>query len=505
MTPNEQRPALPRVLGPWMATALVIGTVIGSGVFKKPQAVSLSVPEVGLALTGWVLVGVLTLMGSLALAEVSVLWPRAGGNYVFLREGYGRWAGFLWGWVEFWIIRSGSIAALASVFTESIHDLLREARGVPNSEELLSFWARQGMTAAVIATLAFVNARGTRWGGTLQVVVTTAKVTSLVAIALLPFLVAAFTATPIVRPEVTGMAEVWPAQWAASDFSRFGAALVGIFWAYHGWMNLAPVAEEIRDPDRNIPRSFIAGTLAVTALYVSANVAYYLVIAPSEMTRLGDRTVAAAFAERLLGPVGLLLAAAAVGTSVFGSLNGNLLVGPRLLYAMGHDGLAPAALARLHPRYQTPFYATLTLAAWSILLVVVGSLLVKFRLPVVPIGSWQLDLNLPPGKPLFDLLTDYAMFGAVSFETLALSSIFIFRRRYPPSEVRLPYRCRLYPWLPIIYVSVMALVLLNMFRTQQTESLAAVGFIAVGGVIYALFFGRPRQPEPVPEPVQAQG
>src|SRR4051794_22031171 len=184
-----------------MATALVVGTVIGSGVFKKPQAVSHSVPEVGLALAGWVLVGVLTLMGSLVLAEVAVLWPRAGGNYVFLREGYGRWAGFLWGWVEFWIIRSGSIAALASVFTESIHDLLREARGVPNSEEVLSFWARQGMTAAVIATLALVNACGTRWGGRLQVVVTTAKVTSLVAIALLPFVVAGLTAAPVIRPE----------------------------------------------------------------------------------------------------------------------------------------------------------------------------------------------------------------------------------------------------------------------------------------------------------------
>jgi amino acid transporter len=243
------------------------------------------------------------------------------------------------------------------------------------------------------------------------------------------------------------------------------------------------------------------------AVYVSANVAYYLVLSPAEMRDVGDRTVAAAFAFRLLGATGLLLAAAAVGTSVFGSLNGNLLVGPRLLYAMGQDRLAPAPLARLHPHYQTPFAATMILAGWSIALVVLGSLLVTFRLPVMNVGSWSLDLNLPPGKPLFDLLTDYAMFGAVSFETLAVSSIFLFRRRYPPGEVTLPYRCPLYPLLPLVYVTVMTLVLVNMFRTQRTEALAAVGFIAVGALIYGAFFARrsgrgepaeplPRDPEP---------
>src|SRR5947199_2022089 len=143
-----------------MATAIVIGTVIGSGVFKKPQAVSREIQDVGLALAGWVLVGLLALIGSLALAEVSVLWPRAGGNYVFLREGYGRWAGFLWGWVEFWIIRSGSIAALASIFTESFHDVLRQALYPGERVEVLSFWVRQLLTVLVIATLAGVNIRG---------------------------------------------------------------------------------------------------------------------------------------------------------------------------------------------------------------------------------------------------------------------------------------------------------------------------------------------------------
>src|SRR5688572_24754594 len=160
---------LPRVLGYTTATAIVVGTVIGSGVFKKASAVSANVPESGLALLAWVLVGVLTLLGALTLAEVAVIVGKVGGNYAILRDAYGRWAGFLWGWVEFWIIRSGSIAALATIFTESLHDLIREARGAPAGHEFLTFWVRQGMTAAVITTLALVNARGTRWGGALQV------------------------------------------------------------------------------------------------------------------------------------------------------------------------------------------------------------------------------------------------------------------------------------------------------------------------------------------------
>src|SRR5438128_5517048 len=124
----------------------------------------------------WVLVGLLAMMGALALAEVAVILPRAGGNYVFLREGYGRLAGFLWGWVDFWIIRSGSIAALASIFADSIHDAIRHARGVPSSQEVLSFWGRQGLTVAVILALALINVRGVRWSGLLQLVVTLVKI-----------------------------------------------------------------------------------------------------------------------------------------------------------------------------------------------------------------------------------------------------------------------------------------------------------------------------------------
>jgi amino acid transporter len=481
---NAPTPAtqLPRVLGPLMATAIVIGTVIGSGVFKKAPSVSKDVSEFGLVVAAWVLVGVLALLGGLALAEVAVLLPRAGGNYVFLKEGYGRWAGFLWGWVEFWIIRSASIAALATVFTEQLHAILRLVRGT--DLDILSHWEQAGITITVIVVLALVNARGTRLGGGLQVAVTTVKIATLLGIALLPFLMLGLTSDPQARPTTAHLSPVWPSDWGTVNWSLFGGALIGVFWAYHGWMNIAPVAEEVQQPQRNIPLALFCGIFTIIALYVSANVAYYLVLPRQEIVALGGRTVAAEFALRLLGSAGLLAASAAVMISVFGALNGNLLVGPRLLFAMGRDGLAPSVLARLHPRYQTPAVAQLVLAGWSVLLIVGVGLMTQYRLPVLDVGFRTLDLNLPAKKDPFDVLTDFAMFGAISFETLAVSSLFVLRRRYPLSQVQLPYRCPLFPWLPMVYVTAMAVVLFNMFTTQRVEALVGVGFICLGAVVF---------------------
>ncbi len=480
------RPAqLQRVLGPWMATAIVIGTVIGSGVFKKPHAVARDLTDFGLIMIAWVLVGVLAFIGALILAEVAVIHPRAGGNYVFLREGYGRWAGFLWGWVEFWIIRSGSIAALATVFAESLHDVLRFAAGTENA--VLGFWTLRGITVAVILVLAVVNARGTVLGGGLQLVVTTVKVLSLLAIAVLPFVLLGFIAEPDVHAE--RLQPIWPTDFAGIDWTKFLKAMVGIIWAYHGWMNLAPMAEEIKEPNRNLPLAFMMGTLAIIVLYCSANFAYHLVVPRADMVALGGTSpVASLFATRLLGPLGLLLASAAIMTSVFGALNGNMLVGPRLLYAMGKDGLAPHDLCQLHARWGTPVLAILALTIWSVVLVVGMAALVNADLLA---------------KSIFDGLTDYAMFGAVSFETMAVASIFVCRRQYPVDKVALPYRCWGYPVLPIFYVTVMAAVLVNMFVTDLLQSLSALGLVIVGAIVYLLvFWGRTPAPKPEPAPVE---
>jgi amino acid transporter len=261
-------------------------------------------------------------------------------------------------------------------------------------------------------------------------------------------------------------------------------------------MNIAPVAEEIKNPKRNIPAALLVGVGVVMLLYVTVNLAYYLMIPGVEIKSLTTRTVAGEFSFRILGSVGLLFASTAIMISVFGSLNGNLLVGPRLLYAMGLDGLAPRWLSRLHPRYATPALATAVLAGWAILLVVAVGFLTTNRLPTIDPGDstgWVINPNLPMGKAPFDVITDFAMFGAISFETLAVASIFVFRRRFPRHEIALPYRCPLFPILPAVYVLALAAVLVNMFWSQRIEAMTGVGFILVGAAIYFAFL-RLRRP-----------
>lgn len=476
------------------ATAVVVGGTIGSGVFKKPAIVAENVPYFGMAILVWVLGGVLALLGALALAEVAVLYPRAGGNYVYLREAYGRLAGFLWGWVEFCIIRSASVAALATIFAESLSDVLRnpafqEKVGLHLDAEALGFWPQRWITVGVIMVLSLVNIAGVRWGGLLQLLITLIKITTLVGIAILPF-VAYRLARPdetVPGPQLENLTPAWPAA-SGIDFARIGTALLGVLWAYHGWMDVTPVAEEVRDPQRNVPLALLGGVVIITALYVSANVGYYLIIPQPEMATIRQTTVATVFSMRLLGPVGAAVASAAVMCSVFGAMNGNLLCGPRVVYAMSEDRLAPAALGAVHPRFRTPAWAILAMGLWSAILVLAAAVLMRYRLPSFPVGSWTLDLNVPEGKPLFDVMTDFCMFGAVVFETMAVATIFSFRWLDPKAER--PYRCWGYPLVPIIYILILALVAVNMLINQRAEALTGLAFIGLGAIVYALI--RPR-------------
>jgi amino acid transporter len=458
-----------------MATALVVGTVIGSGVFKKPQVIAENVPYFGLVAIVWILGGMLALLGALALAEVGVLFPRSGGNYVFLREGFGRLPAFLYGWVEFWISRSASLAALATIFSESLFNVLKPtsvAAGSTLTE--LDFWLQRWLTVALLMGLALINVLGVRWGGVLQLVVTLVKAGSLLAILALPFVARAFAPPDIdvPAPQTENFQPVWPDAWEHIKLGGLGTALLGVLWAYHGWMNSVLVAEEIKNPRRNIPLSLLGGTLIVIALYLGANFAYYLIMPGTEIATIRDAPVATVFSKHLLGPMGATVASGMIMCSVFGALNGNLLVGPRVLFALSSDGLAPRPLATVHPRYRTPARAILALAGWSSLLVLGSATLVKADI-------------LPKDKAIFDVMTDYALFGAIIFETMAVATIFPLRMRMPNLER--PYRCPGYPFVPAIYVVILATVLCNMFFRQTIEAMVGLGFIAVGvGVYFAI-------------------
>jgi amino acid transporter len=277
-------------------------------------------------------------------------------------------------------------------------------------------------------------------------------------------------------------------------------ALVGVLWAYNGWMNIAPIAEEVKEPQRNIPLSLLAGVFILIALYCGANFAYHLVlprdaiVAKDAEGHLSSTPLATQFVSVLVGPVGVLIASAIVMTSVLGALNGNILVGPRLLYAMGRDRLAPESFALLHARYRTPALAIVVMSGWSALLVLCVGALTQYRLPVIPLGFAELDLNVPPGKSPFDIMTDYVIFGSATFETLAVATIFVLRRKVPPTPENRPYRCPGYPVVPALYVVIMGAVLVNMFVSpeQRTEALVGMGFIAAGAAVYAVFLrGRP--------------
>ncbi len=483
-TSPDKKPGLERALGPWVATAIVVGTVIGSGVFKKPATVALNVPQFGLAALVWILGGFFAVLGGLSLAEVAVLYPRAGGNYVFLREGYGRLFGFLFGWVEFWIIRSASLAALATIFSESLNDVLRnealqKAVGIPGSE--MGFWTQKGMTVSVLLGLAGVNVLGVRWGGGLQFFITLVKVGSLLAIIVLPFAVLGLAApgSTAAKPNVANLQPILPSAWSAISVGGIATAFLSVLWAYHGWMNIAPIAEEVKRPQRNLPLALLGGLGILIVLYLGANLAYYLVIPQPELAGLTKttKTTSTEFCLLLIGPLGAAAASAALMCSVFGALNGNLLVGPRLLYAMGEDGLAPRALSAVHPKFRTPALAIIVMALWSVLLVLSVALLTETGL-------------LDRSKSHFDMLTDFAMFGAVIFETLAVLSIFVFRFKRPDAER--PYRCLGYPVTPALYVLLPLFVLVNMLRNmfvsdEMAERLApmmGVGFIALGVLVY---------------------
>jgi len=469
------RPTLPRVLGGPAAYSAIVGSVIGSGIFIVPARVAEYVPSVSAIAILWIAGGLMSLAGALTVAELGAMLPSAGGPYVYLKEGFGRLPAFLFGWTEFWVIRAGSVATLASAFALYFAEVVPPPWGIDPV-----VW-NAAVALIAIAILAAVNIAGTRLGGGVQILGTVLKIGAMAAMILLPL--------PFLldKARLENLPPLWPARLDAGLVKAMLAAMVGVLWTYDGWINTSALAEEIRDPGRNIPRAASLGVLTLIGLYLGVTLSYHLVLPISAIDHLpGERNIAAGFFERLLGPPGVTLIAVVVMGSIFISLNGNALTGPRAYFAMARDGLFPRFLCRIHPRFQTPANAILTQTVWSGILTVAAAFFILIEPPGsgTPLPGWvRAAWDKLNTTPLYDVLFSYVIFGATLMYALTIATVFLFRKRRP--DWHRPYRTWGYPATPLLYLLGAGLLLANMSIESLFESVAGLGIIVAGVPAYA--------------------
>lgn len=494
---------LPRVLTRFNAVTVVVGSIIGSGIFLKASSVAEGLNSFAPIMAIWIIVGLVTMCGALALAELAAMLPQAGGPYVYLREAYGRMPAFLWGWTEFWIIRTGSLGALACATVIYGNKLLEASESygwlpagiaahVPLKHEV------QGLVSILlIVIVSMINVIGTRWAAWVQ------NVTSVVKVAFLVFLIVA----PFVlfKADTNNLQPMWPENWGAAFWRAMGVAMIAVMWPYDGWINIGPVAEEIREPQRNVPFALAVGVLIVITVYLGANASYHLVLPMNAVASSG--AVASDVTERLLGSIGLWIAALGVMFSTFGALNSNLLAGPRIYFAMARDGLFPAMIRQVHPRFKTPANAVLAQMAWSLVLVVgayawtapkatTESIAAAPPTKVVAAADtvkpkifsqdWFRQAFIPKTGPdkAFDALTDLVIFGGSIFYALAVGAVFVLRFKRP--ELPRPYRTWGYPLTPAFYLLVFACFLAVMLTDRLPHTILGSAVIIAGIVVYLI-------------------
>jgi APA family basic amino acid/polyamine antiporter len=474
--PAIVRPArLKRALGPVVATAVVVGNTIGSGIFLKPGNIAGDCGQVWLILALWVAGGVLCLLGALCVAELATMLPRAGGLYVYLREAYGKPVAFLFGWCDMLFSRPASTGALAVAFIGSL-TLAIDWHVSAGMQVLLA--------TALLAILAWVNILGVVWGGRLQFVMTLIKVGFLVLVAALPWALLRLTEESYGWSNyATTVAPRLP-----SLSAQIGAVLLAVLWAYDGWHGLAPLAEEVRRPQRNIPIALFAGVGILVLLYVGANVAYHGVLSMPEMKAAGNHA-AEEMLRRLLGRWGLASMSAVIMCSTFGALNSNLLYAPRVTFAMGRDGVFFRELGHVHATYRTPAVAILVLAVMSaglIAAVALGKHLVGGLAADEVSGALvrEIVIGLQEGT-IFDVLTNCVVFAASIFYLLSVLAVVVLR--YRRADLRRHYRTWGYPVTPLVFVAVYVWFLMQVYASQPLESRAGLLFIALGVPVYWLY------------------
>ncbi|MFO0637216.1 MAG: amino acid permease [Nannocystaceae bacterium] len=435
---------LPRRLGPWSAGAVVIGSTIGSGIFRTPAVIAERVESLAIFAAVWIAGAVIALCGALTYAELSSMMPRTGGIYVYLREAYGKLPAFLFGWAELLVLRPAAYGAIAITCADYGWRLL----GVDGEgTALLGFTRTQLGAAGLILVVGSANIRGVSLGAAIQNASTVLKIGALAGLCALGF---AHAHAPDPALSVRTV---------ASPGAAFGLAMVSVLWAYDGWSDVGFVSGEVRDPQRNLPRAFLLGTLAVAVLYLAANAAYLAVIPLAEMPK--RELVAADVAAIAIGRGGVAFVAAAVAISTFGTLNGSMMTGPRVFFAMAEDRLFFRALAHVDPRRGTPSRAIA-------LSIVLGIVFVSVR------G--------------FAELADQFVIGIWPFYALGVLAVFLLRRRQPARER--PYRTWGYPVVPGVFLAATLYLLGSYLVTEPLTFFACIGVIATGVPVYYLWLSR---------------
>jgi amino acid transporter len=428
-----------RRIGLLAATAITVGNIVGSGIFRSPHSVAQQIEGLGIVLAAWVLGGALSLAGSFVLAELAVLHPRTGGLYVFIREAFGDLWAFVFGWASLWVIKPTVIASIVSVFAL----YFAQAVGLGSAAEP---W----LGAGAILVLTAINALGVREGAGTQTLFTLLKVGGIVALCAAAFLLphggpAAGTPAPVA---------LVPPPLAAG----FVAAMISILFAYDGWTDVTYVGGEVRDPRRNLPIAILGGTAAVILIYVLTNIAYYTVLTPAEVATIpavGSETV-----RRVLGDGGARALAVLVAVSTFGTTNGAILTGPRVTQAMAADGLLWWRAAHVDPKRGTPDTALWIQAGLAIL--------------------WLLAARGFEDVSGWFVTTSWLFYG------LSTAAIFVLRRRHGvPAE---GYRTPLYPVMPLLFIGVTALLIFSDLSASGWRAWAGVAIAATGVPIYLAWF-----------------
>jgi APA family basic amino acid/polyamine antiporter len=452
--------SLVRGLGPFAAIAVVVGDVIGTGVFLKARVMTCNVGTPGRVVTVWVVGGLLSLAGALTYAELAARMPRAGGEYVFIREAYGRLWGFLYGWTRFFVASTGGFAGLAAGFAIFLNIVSEGAVGrvaVTLPGTAISIGALPLIASAAIAIVTLVNCAAVSVGGRIASVLATLKVALVLGVGIGAFVLARGDWAHYAMSGAAGTCDGVAAA-ARGGFAGFGAAMLGAMWAYNGWNEVTFIAGEVKNPQRNLPLAIVGGIGIIATLYVFANVAYFYVLAPAAIASIAaSSAVATEVVSTFLGPAAAGVMAGALAMSVFGSLQIVSLVSARIPYAMAADGVFFPFMAKLSPRTRVPIRALVAQAGWGIVLVFSGS---------------------------YDTITDYAIFAVLMFVILATASIFVFRRRPGEDGAEGGYRMWGYPVVPILFLMVAGWLVVNTVVTTPGRALAGVGFMLLGLPFY---------------------